>query len=181
MSWSSLHVDEGQAVTIETLSVPQAQLHIHLSDIVLERGAQLVITGAGTVFFHVRGAFTLGEDAVFGAIDFNGHLVTPADRVHVLLTGQDPDFPATGIASIRWDGDNSVAGVVVAPNVNVAIDRAAAFHGGLFARYIRIRRSSGIFLDPTEGLGSEKSIIRPSPFQYVLRWYDNPYPGAPAP
>ena len=181
MSWSSLHVDEGEAVTIETLSVPQAQLHIHLSDIVLERGAQLVITGAGTVFFHVSGAFTLGEDAVFGAIDFNGHLVTPADRVHVLLTGQDPDFPATGIASIRWDGDNSVAGVVVAPNVNVAIDRAAAFHGGLFARYIRIRRSSGIFLDPTEGLGSEKSIIRPSPFQYVLRWYDNPYPGAPAP
>ena len=181
MSWSSLHVEDGRAVTIETLSAPQAQLHIHLSDIVLEREAQLVITGPGTVYFHVSGTFTLGEGAVFGAIDFDGHLVTPADRVHVLMSGRDPNFFGTSTASIRWNGANRVAGVVFAPNVNVVIDRAAAFHGGLFARYVRISRSSGIFLDPTEGLGSEKSIIRPSPFQYILRWYDNPYPGAPAP
>jgi len=139
------------------------------------------MSGAGTVYFHVSGAFTLGEDAVFGGIDFNGHLVTPADRVHVLLSRRDPDFLGTGTASVRWDGNNRVAGQVFAPNANVVIDRAVAFRGALYARYIRISRSTGIFLDPIEGLGSEKSIVRPSPFQYILRWYDNPYPGAPAP
>ena len=88
--------------------------------------------------------------------------------------------PAAPIAatSVLWHGTVVVAAVLFAPGANVLIDRARAFRGGLYGRSIKISRSSGIFLDPIEGLGSEKSVVRPSPFQYVLRWYDNPHPRA---
>jgi hypothetical protein len=176
--WGALHVRPDESLTVETLSAPQAELHIHVTEILLERGARLVITGAATVYFHVRGAFLLEEGAVFGAIDSSGNLVQPADRIHVLLDQQDPAFADTGVASVRWEGGNKVAAVVFAPEANVLIDQAKAFSGGLYGLFIRISRSRGVFLDPTEGLGSERVAIRPSPFQYILRWYDNPHPRA---
>jgi hypothetical protein len=173
-----LHVGADEGVTVETLSVAGAELHIHVSEILLEHGARLVITGAATVYFHVSGTFVLEEGAVFGAADFDGTLVRPADRVHVLIDRRDAALEENGVDSVRWRGANKVAAVVFAPGANVLIDRATAFRGGLYGRSIRISRSSGVFLDPIEGLGSEHTALRPSPFQYVIRWYDNPHPRA---
>ncbi len=173
-----LHVYPDEGVTIETLSVAGAELHIHVSEILLEEDARLMITGAATVYFHVRGTFVLEEGAVFGAVDMDGTLIRPADRVHVLLDRDDLPAPERGVPSVRWEGSNRVAAMLFAPGADVRIDRATAFRGGLYGRSVTISRSSGIFLDPIEGLGSERSAVRPSPFQYVLRWYDNPHPRA---
>jgi len=172
----ALRVRADEGVTIETLSVAEAELHVHLTEILLEQDARLMITGAATVYFHVSGTFVLEEGAVFGVADFDGTLLRPADRVHVLLDSRDPPFDESEVASVRWEGANKVAAVLFAPGANVLIDRVRAFRGGLYGKSIRISRSRGVFLDPIEGLGSEKSMVRPSPFQYVLRWYDNPHP-----
>ncbi|MGH2452277.1 MAG: hypothetical protein ACRDF5_00715 [bacterium] len=176
--WGRLHVRADKSVTIETLSVPGAVLHVHLTDILLEGGARLAITGAATVYFHVSESFVLEEGAVFGAIDSSGNLLRPADRVHVLLDRRDPPLGDGAVASVRWHGRNKVAAVLFAPGANILIDRATEVRGGLYGRSIKITRSTGVFLDPIEGLGSEKSLVRASPFQYVLRWYDNPHPDA---
>jgi len=176
MRWSSLHVGEYGELTIETLSEPNAHLHIHLTDLRLERGATLAITGQATVYFHISGTFTLGRDAVFGASDFDGHLLKPSDRVQVLISARDPSFPQTGIASVRLERSNKVSALLFAPEANIVVDRATAFSGGLYGKYVRVTRSSGFVLDPTEGIASERSAVRPSPYQYLLRWHDNPNP-----
>ncbi len=176
MRWASLHVSENEEFTIQTLSTLNAELHIHLTDIHLEPGSTLAITGTGTVYFHVNGTFMLGPGAVFGAIDFSGNLMRPSDRIQVLSRARDPSFMETGAASIRWGPDSKVSALVFAPNANIIVDRAAAFSGALYGKHIRITRSTGFFLDPIEGMGSEKSGVRPSPYQYLLRWYDNPNP-----
>ncbi len=175
--WGSLHVDEGEAFTIQTLSTPDARLHIHLNSIILERDSALVITGPGMVYLHVNGPFILHRDALFGVTDFSGHLIRPSDRVQVLISARDPRFLETGAASVRWERGNSVSALVFAPNANILVDRALAISGALYGRYVRISQSTGIFLDPIEGLGSEKSAVRPTALQYVTRWYDNPNPG----
>ncbi|MGH2375198.1 MAG: hypothetical protein ACRDIC_17225 [bacterium] len=175
--WSVLRVDDRQELTIRTLSVQNAQLHIHLSSLVLGRGARLAVTGAATVYFHLSGPFVLGPDAMFGVSDSGGRLVRPSDRIQVLSRARDPSFTATGAASVRLDGNNRVSGLVFAPDSNIFVDRAAHVRGALYGRHIRINRSSDIVADPVEGLGSERSGVRPTAFQYVLRWYDNPNPG----
>ncbi|MGQ0569933.1 MAG: DUF7305 domain-containing protein [Armatimonadota bacterium] len=177
MRFAALRAGEGEVFTIQTLSTLDAQLHIHVSELRLEQGAALVITGPGSVYFYVSGTFGLSRDAVFGAIDFDGHLVRPSDRLQVFTRARDPSFLETGAASVRLERDNKVSALIFAPNANILIDRASAFSGALYGKYVRISRSTGIFLDPVEGLGSEKSGVRPTPFQYVLRWYDNPNPG----
>lgn len=171
--WGRLHVEEGGELTIETLSEPDAVLHVHVTDLRLDRGAILAVTGAATVYLHVSGSFSLGPGAVFGAIDFSGHLMRPADRIQVYVQGRD----RTGGSGVRFEGDNRVAAVIFAPEANIAIDRVLAFRGALYGRTVRVSRSSGLFLDPTEGLGSDRLLVRPSPFQYLTRWYDNPNPG----
>jgi hypothetical protein len=174
--WSAIRAAENEVFTIETLSEPNAALHIHLRSIVLDRNAVLVVTGPGTVYIYLEGDFVLGPGAVFGAVDSDGHLLRPSDRLQVLSVARDPWFPTTAAASVRWERGNRVSALVFAPHANIVVDQAVAVFGGLYGRYIRITRSSGIFLDPAEGLGSELTLVRPSPFQYVLRWYDNPNP-----
>ncbi len=177
MHWSSLHVGENEVFTIETLSVLDAQLHIHLSSIILDRGAALIVTGPATVYFHVSGPFVLGRDAMFGVTDLGGRLSRPSDRLQVLSSARDPAFLETSAASVRWERGNRASALVFAPTANILVDRAVAVSGALYGRFIRMTQSTGVFLDPVEGLGSERSAVRPSPFQYVLRWYDNPNPG----
>lgn len=174
--WGALHVPPGEGFTIQTLSEPDAELHIHLGDVYLERGATIAITGLGTVYFHINGSFVLGPGAVFGAVDFYGNLIQPSDRVQVLIGARDPSFGEAGVASVRLERDNRVSALLFAPNANILVDRAEALNGALYGRYVRLTRSAGIVLDPVEGLGSEKSGVRPSPFQYLMRWYDNPNP-----
>jgi hypothetical protein len=173
MQWSILALEDHEELTIETLSDESAQLHIHVRELRVGRGATVAVTGAGTVYFHVAGAFTLAPGAAFGTSDFSGHLITPADRVHVLIGARDPTPPA---ASVRWARDNRVAAVVVAPYANIAIDRAEAVTGALFGKRVRIHQSTGVVLDPVEGMGSERSMVRPSAYQYLVRWHDNPRP-----
>ena len=177
MRWGALRVRERETFTIQTLSVPAAELHIHLSEVRLERGAVLAITGLATVYFHVAGAFVLGPGADFGTVDFVGRLVSPSDRVQVLIGARDPSLTETGRASVRLEGENRVSASLFAPNANIVADRVIGLSGALYGRYIRLNRSSGIVLDPVEGLGSERTGARPSPYQYVVRWYDNPTPG----
>ncbi|MGQ0549663.1 MAG: hypothetical protein ACT4PY_08365 [Armatimonadota bacterium] len=174
--WGALRVREGGTFTIQTLSVRGAELHIHLAEIHLERDATLAITGLATVYFHVEGGFVLGPRAAFGTVDFFGHLVSPSDRVQVLIGARDPSLIDTGRASVRLEGENSVSALLFAPNANIVADRVVAFSGGLYGKYVRLNRSSGIVLDPVEGLSSERVGVRPSPYQYVMRWYDNPTP-----
>jgi hypothetical protein len=177
LRWASLHVGENREFTIETLSEPDAELHVHMNDLRLDRGATLAVTGQGTVYLHVSHSLTLGAGAIFGAVDFNGRLIRPADRIQVLISARDPLWPETGIASVRMTRDNRVSAVIFAPSANIVIDRAATVYGALYGKHVRITRSSGFVLDPTEGLASERIGIRPSPYQYVVRWYDNPSPG----
>ncbi len=174
--WSAIEVAEGAEFTIETLSVADARLHIHVGSIVLGRGATLGVSGAGTVFFHLSGPLVLGRGAMFGVTDVSGHAVRPSDRIQVLSVARDGPLSETGPASVRWEGDNRVSAVVFAPGANILVDRVAFLSGALYGRHIRITRSAGVVLDPVEGLGSEKSAVRPSAFQYLLRWYDNPTP-----
>jgi hypothetical protein len=175
LRWSAIHVAENEVFTIETLSEAGAALHLHVHSIVLERNAVLVVTGPGTVYIHTDGEFVLGPGAVFGAIDADGHPLRPSDRLQVLSTVTDP--PLAAAASIRWERDNRVSALVYAPDAHIRIEGARAISGSLYGRSVRIARSSEILLDPSEGLGSELALLRPSPFQYVLRWYDNPNPG----
>jgi len=174
--WGSLHVDEDGEFTIETLSEPDAELHVHVTDIRLERGATLAVTGTATVYLHVSGSISLGPGAAFGAIDLSGHLMRPSDRIQVYVGARDRSPAVTG-AGVWMEGDNRVSGLIFAPEAHIVIDHAVAFSGALYGKSVRITRSSGFFLDPTEGLGSERSLIRPSPYQYLTRWYDNPNPG----
>lgn len=176
MRWSSIDVGEDEEFTIQTLSTPGTQLHIHIRHIALARGARLAVTGTGTVFFHLNGRFALGPGAMFGVSDEDGRLVRPSDRIQILSQAQNTSLGSGEEASVRWEGHNRVSGVVFAPHSNIVVDRAVAVSGALYGRYIKITRSTGIVLDPVEGLGSEKSLVRPSPYQYVLRWYDNPNP-----
>jgi hypothetical protein len=171
--WGRLHVEEDGEFTIETLSEPDAVLHVHVTDLRLDRRATLAVTGAATVYLHVGGSFSLGPGATFGAIDFSGHLMRPADRIQVYVRARDRSR-APGV----WlEGDNRVSAVIFAPEAGIVIDRALAFRGALYGRTVRVSRSSGFLLDPTEGLGSERLLVRPTPFQYLTRWYDNPNPG----
>jgi len=174
--WGSLHVDEDGEFTIETLSEPDAELHIHVTDIRLARGATLAVTGTATVYFHVSGSISLGPGAAFGAIDLSGHLMRPSDRIQVYVGARDRS-PVVTAAGVWMERDNKVSALIFAPEAHIVIDRAVAFSGALYGKSVRITRSSGFFLDPTEGLGSERSLIGPSPFQYLTRWYDNPNPG----
>jgi hypothetical protein len=174
VNWTSLHVGEDEVFTIQTLSTLDAQLHIHLTDVILERGAALAVTGPGTVYLHVSGVFILHRDAMFGVTDFSGQLIRPSDRVQILVGARDPSLLETGAASVRWEGGNRVSALVFAPNANIVVDRAAAVGGALYGKSVRLVQSSGITLDPVEGMGSEKSAVRQTPFQYVTRWYDNP-------
>jgi hypothetical protein len=177
VNWTSLHVGEDEVFTIQTLSTLDARLHIHLTNVVLERGAALVITGPGTVYLHVSGVFILRRDAMFGVTDLSGHLIRPSDRIQVFMSARDASLLETGAASVWWERGNRVSALVFAPNANVLVDRAEAISGGLYGKYVRLTQSTGIVLDPIEGLGSEKSAVWSTPFQYVTRWYDNPNPG----
>jgi hypothetical protein len=144
----------------------------------MERGATIVVTGQGTVYFHVRGAIHLGANAVIGVEDaaLRSRLITPSDRLQLLSCARDPAYdpeqPQT--ASVRWDLANRVSAFVFAPEANIVINQAEAFGGTVFGKHILINGSTGTILDPSEGVGSEAAGIRPSPFQYLIRWYDSP-------
>jgi hypothetical protein len=178
--WGPLHMAKGDILSILTLSDPHAGLHIHVSDIDLGRDALVVVSGRGTVYFHVSGTVHLADGAAVGVADqeTNGRLITPSDRIQILSCAHDPAYdpkrPET--ASVRWDQTNRVSAFMFAPEANIVINRAVAFRGGAFAKFVHIGGSTGTVLDPTEGVGSEHVGIRPSPFQYMVRWYDNPSP-----
>jgi hypothetical protein len=177
LRWSSLRVGEGEQFTIETFSTLNAELHIHLTSLILERDATLAITGTATVYFHVSGPFVLGQDAVFGAVDFNGHLVTPSDRIQVMVGARDSTSPGLTAASVRFTRNNRVSALVFAPDANIVIDRPAVLRGGLYGKTVSLSRGGDVLFDPIEGMGSERVGARSTPFQYLLRWYDNPNPG----
>jgi|GEM_PF-4709530 len=165
-----------EGLTIQTLSTPGAELHIHTAAIHLAPGAILAVTGAATVYFHVDGPVVLDEDAVFGASDSSGNLVIAADRIVVLSTARDDTASGPGAASVSLRGNNKMAAVVFAPDAVIEIDGATAMRGALFGRHVRVTNSVGLVFDPNEGLRSVRSVVRPSPFQYVQRWYDDPNP-----
>ncbi len=180
MHWGPLHAAKGDILSISTLSDPHAGLHIHVTDIDLGPGALVVVSGRGTVYFHVSGTVHLADGAVVGVADQdpNGRLITPSDRIQILSCAHDPayDLEHPETASVRWDQTNRVSAFVFAPGANIVINRVGAFRGGAFGKFVRIGGSTGMVLDPTEGVGSERVGIRPSPFQYMVRWYDNPSP-----
>jgi len=170
----SLIVGE-DGLTIQTLSAPGAELHLHTPAIDLAPGAILTVTGAATVYFHVAGPVVLAEDAVFGAMDSSGNLVTQASRVVIFSTAKDPSGDA-GTPSVRLLGNNRMAAVVFAPSATIDIVGAREVRGALFGRSVRVADSTNLVLDPNEGLRSLAGVIRPSPFQYIRQWYDNPNP-----
>src|SRR5437879_6171906 len=176
--FAGLHVNAGDTLSILTVGAGRARLHIHVADLTMERGATIVVTGQGTVYVHVRGAIHLGADAVMGVEDaaLRSRLITPSDRVQLLSCARDPAYdpqqPQT--ASVRWDLANRVSAFVFAPEANIVIGRADAIGGAVFGKHILISGSTGTILDPSEGVGSETAGIRPSPFQYLIRWYDSP-------
>ncbi len=178
LHWGPLHVDGGTTLTIETLGSPRARLHIHVTEFTLEPGAMVILTGRGTVYFHVGGAIRLGAGAVVGAEDENPHsrLIAPAGRIQILSCARDAPYVAEQreASSVRWEGGNRVSALVMAPDANIVIDRAETLLGAVFGKHVRIAGSTASILDPAEGMGSENTAIRPSPFQYVVRWYDNP-------
>ncbi len=174
--FSALRVEEGGLFTIQTLPDPKARLHVHVQDITLEPDAALAVTGLSTVYFHVAGRFRLGPGAMFGVEDSSGRLVRPSDRVQVLSCAQDSAFAATGAGSVRWERANRVSAVVFAPGANILINRADAFSGAIFGRFVRIQQSPTFLADPTEGFASDRLGARPSAFHYLVRWYDNPTP-----
>lgn len=179
--WGPLHVNAGTTFGIQTLGDPRARLHIHVTDFTLDPGAMVVMTGQGTVYFHVSGAVHLGAGAVIGATDesLTSRLITPSDRIQLLVCAHDPayrpDRPET--ASVRWDDANRVSAFVFAPDANAVINGAVTVGGAVFGRSVHMSRSTASVLDPTVGPASENAGIRPSPFQYLLRWYDSPAPG----
>jgi hypothetical protein len=177
LRWSSLRVEEGEQFTIETLSTLAAEIHIHVTSLVLERGATLAVTGAGTVYFHVSGSFVLGEDAVFGAADLGRRLLAPSDRIQVMVGARDSTAAGLTTASVRFTRHNRVSALVFAPDANIVIDRPDALRGGLYGKTIRLSRAGDVLLDPVEGMSSERVGVRSTPYQYLLRWYDNPNPG----
>jgi hypothetical protein len=176
--FAALHVGPGEILSILTLGDPLARLHIHVSEVTLERDSLLVVTGAGTVYLHVAGAIRLKEGAVIGGGDDNPEspLIAPADRLQLLSCARDPKFdpaePST--ASVRWDGRNRVAAFVFAPDANMVIDGARIFTGPLFGRRVILGGSLGTVVDPSDGIASERTGVRPTPFQYLTRWYDRP-------
>lgn len=176
--FGALHVGPGEILSILTLGDPLARLHIHVSEVTMERDSLLVVTGAGTVYLHVAGAIRLKEGAVIGGGDENPEnpLIAPADRLQLLSCARDPKFdpaePST--ASVRWDGRNRVGAFVFAPDANMVIDRARIFTGPLFGRRVVLRGSLGTVVDPSDGIASERTGVRPTPFQYLMRWYDRP-------
>ena len=215
--WGALRVDAGSILSILTPNDPRAQLHIHVTDIDLDRDAEVLITGHAAVYFHVSGTVHLAERAVFGVEDDNssGTLMAPPDRVQILSCAQDPPYDPGGSQtdSVRLDQANRVSAFIFAPGANVVIDGPIALGGGIFGKYVRIggastansgllgartffrsrrsmgplpgpralarlylrsNRSTGIVLDPSEGIASPDSGVRPSPFQYLIRWYDRP-------
>ena len=178
--FGALRVGPGEIVSILTLGNPMARLHIHVSELTMGRNSLLVLTGAGTVYVHVAGAIRLKEGAVIGVGDENPEsaLIGPADRLQVLSCARDPDLDAAEpqTASVRWDGHNRVGAFVFAPGANVVIDRARIFTGPLFGRRVVLRGSLGTVVDPSDGVASERTGVRPTPFQYVTRWYDRPVP-----
>jgi hypothetical protein len=176
--YGALHVGPGEILSILTLGDPLARLHIHVNEVTLEHGSLLVVTGAGTVYLHVAGVIRLKEGAVIGGGDENptSPLIAPADRLQLLSCARDPKFdpaePTT--ASVRWDGSNRVGAFVFAPDANMVIDRARIFTGPLFGRRVVLRGSLGTIVDPSDGIASERTAVRPTPFQYLTRWYDRP-------
>jgi hypothetical protein len=176
--FGALHVGPGEIVSILTLGNPLARVHIHVRELMMERDSLLVLTGAGTVYLHVAGAIRLKEGAVIGGGDENpdGALIAPADRLQVLSCARDPEFdPAEpGTASVRWEGHNRVGAFVFAPDANIVIDRARLFTGPIFGRRVVLRGSWGTVVDPSDGIASERTAVRPTPFQYLTRWYDRP-------
>ncbi len=176
--FGALHVDAGEIVSILTLGNPLARLHIHVSELTMERDSLLVVTGAGTVHVHVAGAIRLKEGAVIGVGDENPEsaLIAPTDRMQLLSCARDPGFdpaePRT--ASVRWDGRNRVGAFLFAPEANVVIDGARIFTGPLFGRRVVLRGSVGTVVDPSDGIASERTGVRPTPFQYLTRWHDRP-------
>jgi hypothetical protein len=178
LRWGPLDVEAGTTLSIQTLGSPRARLHMHVTDFTLQPGAMLILTGQGTVYFHVRGAIRLGAGAVIGVADENprGRLIVPSDRIQILSCARDaayaPAHPET--ASVQWDGGNRVSAILFAPDANIVINRAETLLGAVFGRDVRIVGSTASMRDPAGGMASENTAIRPSPFQYVVRWYDNP-------
>lgn len=176
VSYGDLTVPAYGTLTIDTpTSYPSAEFHIHVTSVDLGQRAKVVITGQGKVYLHVSGTFHLGQYSWFGVESpaADARLVWPADRVQLLSCAQDPSYPATGTASVRWDQQNRVAALVFAPNANILINQAGEFNGSLYGRYIHINQATGFIIDQGRGINQE---FLKAAFQYVQRWYDNPRP-----
>lgn len=178
--FSALRAGPGEIVSILTLGTPAARLHIHVGELTMERNSLLVLTGAGTVYLHVAGAIRLKEGAVIGVGDEDPEsaLVGRADRLQMLSCATDPASESADpqTASVRWDGLNRVGAFLFAPGANVVIERARLFTGPVFGRRVVVRGSLGTVVDPSDGVASERTGVRPTPFQYVTRWSDRPVP-----
>jgi hypothetical protein len=168
--YDEMHPGADQRITIETPNNPLAELHIHVSSVRFERDAILAISGKGRVYFHVAGTFHLGQRSWFGLNDnLPGNLlVWPGDRIGILSCATDA---STSTYSVRWDQQNRVSALVVAPRANILINQAGEFTGALVGNYIHINQGLGYVLDPGSGLGN---LDLRSAFQIIERWYDNP-------
>lgn len=178
LRWGALRVAAGGLASVQTLSRPTSQLDIHVTDLVLEPGASLIITGPGTVTFHVSGSVHLGEGAVLGPEGEETprpSQVRRGDQVGILSCARDPGYdPADPVtAAVRLDGGARVSAHIFAPQAGIVI-AGAAVTGSLFGKRVHVYGSTSLVLDPTAGLTSETWGIRPTPYQYLLRWYDSP-------
>jgi hypothetical protein len=176
--WGVLRVARGDLAAIQTLSRPKSHVDIHVTDLVLDPGAKLIVTGPGTVTFHVSGKVLLGAGAVLGPEGDETPRTPPVrsgDQIRILSCARDPRYDAANpaTASVRWDRDARVSALLFAPYANVAISGATAV-GSLFGREVHIVGSTSLVLDPTGAFTGETSGVRPTPYQYVLRWYDSP-------
>ncbi|MGH2454492.1 MAG: hypothetical protein ACRDF5_12190 [bacterium] len=173
LQYDEVHPLAAQRLTIETPDNPNAELHIHATDVIFERDVVMAVRGRGRVYFHVARTFRLGQRSWFGVNDEipGSLLVWPGDRMQILSCASDPDYLLTGTASVRWDQQNRVSALVFAPRANILINQAGEFLGALVGQYIHINQGLGYVLDP--GSGFSEGLLR-SAFQIVDRWYDNP-------
>jgi hypothetical protein len=173
LSYDEVHPAADQRMTIATPNNPNAELHIHVNDVIFERDVVMAISGQGRVYFHVARTFRLGQRSWFGLDDTKpgSLLVWPGDRIQIMSCAIDPSYITTGTASVRWDQANRVSGVVLAPRANILINQAGEFHGALVGQYIHINQGLGYVLDPGSGIDLSQAL---RPFQIIDRWYDNP-------
>lgn len=100
-----------------------------------------------------------------------------APHANVLIENAETVGGSIFANAVRIRRSSSHRGSVLARYAVLSRFANPRYSSGLTARFMRLNHPTPIMLDPAEAIGAERSGVRPSPFQYVISWHDNPYLG----